>query len=335
MVASLQEIARTMMGEGKGILAADASAGSMNKRLREVGVEEDEESRRRYRQLLFSTPELTNYVSGVILYDGTMRQSTDDGEPFGLMLERLGMIPGIKVDKGKVDLPNFSGEQVTEGLDGLGMRLDEYYELGARFTKWRAVIHIGDGLPTPEALRANAHALARYAALVEETHMVPIIEPEVLLDGDHSIETCGEVLQTTLATVFEELMMYRVSLNSTILKTSMVLPGKDSGIKATPQEVARETVRTLVASVPATTAGVVFLSGGQEPIEATENLQAIAQLGKQPWPMTFSYSRALQEPVLEAWRGSDKNTHEAQQAFLHRLACNVAAREGRYAAEME
>lgn len=323
------------MGEGKGILAADASAGSMNKRLREVGVEEDEESRRRYRQLLFSTPELTNYVSGVILYDGTMRQSTDDGEPFGLMLERLGMIPGIKVDKGKVDLPNFSGEQVTEGLDGLGMRLDEYYELGARFTKWRAVIHIGDGLPTPEALRANAHALARYAALVEETHMVPIIEPEVLLDGDHSIETCGEVLQTTLATVFEELMMYRVSLNSTILKTSMVLPGKDSGIKATPQEVARETVRTLVASVPATTAGVVFLSGGQEPIEATENLQAIAQLGKQPWPMTFSYSRALQEPVLEAWRGSDKNTHEAQQAFLHRLACNVAAREGRYAAEME
>lgn len=335
MTKSIQDIARAMMAEGKGLLAADASAGTMNKRLREVGVEEDEESRRRYRQLLFTTPELSHYISGVILYDGTIRQSTDDGEPFALMLERLGMIPGIKVDKGKVDLPLFPGEEVSEGLDGLGMRLEEYYELGARFTKWRSVIAISDETPTEEAIFANVHGLARYAAIVQDKHMVPIVEPEVLFDGMHTLERSGEVIAQTMEMLFGELARYRVALDGLILKTSMALSGKSSGVTDTPMDVARVTMKALHASVPKELAGVVFLSGGQSPVQATANLDAIARMGKHPWPCTFSYSRAVQEPVLAEWRGLDENATAAQDAFVHRLKLNVLAREGMYKGDME
>lgn len=322
------------MQEGKGILAADASAATMNKRLAAVGVEQDEESRRQYRQLLFTTPGFEDGISGVILYDGTIRQSADDGTPFVQLLEQKGVVPGIKVDKGKVDLPNFPGEQVTEGLDGLKERMEEYYEMGARFAKWRAVIPIGEGLPNEEAIDANAHALARYAGICQEVGIVPMIEPEVLLNGDHAIERCDEVLRATLGAVFFELERYRIDLTGTILKTSMVLSGRERAMDA-PELVADHTIGVLHDMVPSEIAGTVFLSGGQYPEQATANLNAIMQRGPHPWPMTFSYSRALQEPVLSAWEGVDAHIPEAQRVFAHRIHMNVAACKGIYTPEME
>jgi len=335
MVPTIEELAKQMMMPGKGIVAADESERTMNKRLASINVPETEENGRRFRQLLFTSPGLEQYVSGVILYDATIRQTTDAGVPMAHVLEKQGILPGIKVDMGLEALPNFEGEEVSHGLDGLRERLKEYYEFGARFTKWRSVIRITDDLPSETALEANAHVLAHYAALVQEAHMVPMVEPEVLFDGTHTLDRSAEVLEATLATLFDALERYRVVLPGLVLKTSMALPGKESGIALEAPDIARETVHALKAAVPKETAGVVFLSGGQTPVQATENLNAIAQADALPWPVTFSYSRALEEPVLEAWQGEDDNVDAAQQAFLHRLALNVAARKGTYRTEME
>lgn len=323
------------MASGKGILAADESIETMNKRLREAGVEQDEEMRRQYRDLLLNTPGAEQYLSGVILYDETLRQESNDGVPFGRLLERKGILPGIKVDRGKIPLPFFEGEEITEGLDNLGVRLKEYYEMGARFAKWRAVITISEDTPTTEAIGANAHAMARYAALCQENHIVPMVEPEVLYDGAHTIERCREVMEHTMRITFDELMQYRVLMPGLILKTSMALPGKDSGREVAPAEVARHTVEALMEAVPRDIGGVVFLSGGQTPVDATEHLNAIARLGPLPWPVTFSYARALQEPVLTAWHGQEKNRTRAQEIFMHRLSLNAAAQQGKYTSEME
>ncbi len=335
MIPPIQEVAKRLLAQGKGLLAADESIGSMNGRLAALGIEQSESMRRAYRDLLFSTPRIEEYLTGVILVDETLRQSGSEGGLFTHVLESRGIIPGIKVDKGKVPLPNFPGEEITEGLDGLRERLAEYYTLGARFTKWRAVIVIGENLPTYDAVRANAHVLARYAALVQEAHMVPVIEPEVLYDGAHSIERCEEVLRLTFDTCFAELDTHRVALNGVILKTSMALPGKESGHDASPTEVAVITSRVLKSAVPPSLAGVVFLSGGQTPKQATENLNAIAQAGPYPWPVTFSYSRAVQEPALHDWGGNEKNKRYAQEAFAHRLAMNALAQQGHYDREAD
>jgi len=335
MFTPLKRVAQALVARNKGILAADESTHTMNKRLASIGVSETSESGRQFREILFTTPGIEQYVSGIILFDETIRQATYDGVPFSRLLENKGILPGIKVDRGLEPLPNFPDEQVSTGLDGLGTRLDEYYELGARFTKWRSVIRIGKDLPTNTALRANAFVLARYAATVQEHHMVPMVEPEVLFDGDHTLAQSHDVLLATLAIVFEELVAHHVDLAGVILKTSMALPGKDSGMPLDPLEVARATVHALREAVPTTVAGIVFLSGGQTPVQATENLYAIAALGKQPWPITFSYSRALEEPVLSAWMGADRNIPEAQEVFAKRLKLNVAARNATYRKDME
>ncbi len=330
MLKSLPELARALVAPSKGILAADESVSSMNKRLAKIGVAETSESARRFRELLFSAPHIEDYLSGVILFDETLRQNDSRGKSFAHVLESKGIIPGIKVDKGLVPFPNFPEEEVTEGLDGLSLRLREYYELGARFTKWRAVIRITEDTPTEGALTWNMHAMARYAALVQDAHMVPMVEPEVLYDGTHTVEESADILRETLYILFDALDLYRVDLTGLILKTSMALPGKDSGTALEPLTVARETMRALTEAVPEEVAGVVFLSGGQTPEEATRNLQEIARFPEHPWELTFSYSRALQEPALEAWRGLDANVEKAQAAFLERLKANVAAREGKY-----
>lgn len=324
-----------MMAPGKGILAADESESTMSKRLQSIDVQDSSENGRRFRDVLFTAPNLEEYLSGVILFDATIRQTSDTGKSFAHLLESKGIMPGIKVDAGLQPFPNFDKEEISHGLDGLRERLDEYYGLGARFTKWRSVIRITDDLPSDAVLRANAHVLAYYAAIVQERHMVPMVEPEVLFEGTHSLERSAEVLHRTLAYLFDELKAYRVALPGLVLKTSMALPGRESGIPLEPLPIARETVKVLKDVVPFATAGVVFLSGGQTPVQATENLNAIAQMGNLPWPVTFSYSRALEEPVLEAWRGSSENVALAQKALLHRLALNVAARKGEYKKEME
>lgn len=331
----LQTIAGMLMTHGKGILAADESTESMNNRLALYGIEKTPEARRDFRDILLSTPDVEKYISGVILYEETLRDKNKNGIAFTELLKSKKIIPGIKVDKGKVPLSNFPDEEVTEGLDGLSLRLREYFSMGARFTKWRAVVKIGPDTPTDASIVANMHAMARYAALVQQEHMVPMVEPEVLLDGDHTQGQCAEVLRHTLEVLFGELGAYKIDLSGLILKTSMVLPGKDSGNKATPQDVARETVAALVETVPKEVAGVVFLSGGQTPIEATENLQAIAKLGSMPWPVTFSYSRALEEPVLTTWKGAVGNIAAAQKAFTKRLVLNTQAQQGKYTSENE
>lgn len=333
MAPPLKDIAARLMAPGKGILAADESIETMNKRLLAVGIEQDAEKRRQYREILFTTPAVADSISGVILFDETIRQSGQGGMTFSHMLESKGIMPGIKVDKGKSPLPNFPGEEVTEGLDGLLGRLHEYYELGARFCKWRAVVPVAPGLPTDEALHANVHALARYAALCQSAAMVPIVEPEVLYDGNHSIAESRQVIEKTMRALFAELTRYKIDLSGLILKTSMALAGKEATVRATTQEIARETIAALRASVPSGVGGIVFLSGGQTPVEATEHLQAIALLGPHPWPMTFSYARALQDPVLSAWHGDSKNIAAAQEAFRTRLQLNVLARDGKYAGE--
>ena len=334
-VAELERTARALVAPGKGILAADESFGTIEKRFKSINVESTEENRRAYREMLFTTRGAGEFVSGVILFDETIRQSTADGKPFTAVLEEEGIIPGIKVDKGAKALAGFPGEKVTEGLDGLRERLAEYRELGARFTKWRAVIAIGDAIPTRFCIDANAHALARYAALSQEAGLVPIVEPEVLMDGDHTIERCFDVTETTLKSVFFQLHAHRVVLEGTLLKPNMVLSGKSCPRQADVEEVARQTVACLMRSVPAAVPGIVFLSGGQGPEEATAHLNAMNAMGPHPWQLSFSYGRALQAPALEAWRGRPENVAAAQRAYYHRAKLNSAARHGRYTADME
>jgi fructose-bisphosphate aldolase class I len=332
---NLEETARALVAPGKGILAADESGGTIKKRFDSIGVESTEDSRRAYRDLLFTTDGAADYVSGVILYDETIRQSSLDGTPFPKLLESQGIIPGIKVDKGATDLASAPGEKITEGLDGLRERLAEYYELGARFAKWRAVITIGAEIPSEYCIWTNAHALARYAALSEEAGLVPIVEPEVLMDGDHSIETSFDVTSRTLHAVFTELRDQRVHFEQMLLKPNMVLSGYEAPQRAGVQEVADATVRCFRRHVPAAVPGIVFLSGGQTDEDATAHLNALNALGPHPWKLSFSYGRALQAPALKAWAGKAENVAAAQSAHYHRAAMNSAARTGTYAPEME
>lgn len=333
--ALLSRTAAAMVAQGKGILAADESSGTCEKRFQSVGVACTEENRRSYRGLLFSTPGIEQYVSGVILYDETIRQKASDGTPFAQYLEKKGIIPGIKVDKGTVDLPFCPGEKVTEGLDGLAKRLAEYFQMGARFAKWRAVIAIGNGIPTHTCLYANAHALARYAALCQAASIVPIIEPEVLLDGNHTVERCEEVAEAALRACYAALAAYNVSFEHTILKSSMVVSGKDCPRQAGVDEVAERSLRVLKRTVPAAQPGVVFLSGGQSDVDATAHLNAMAAMPGRPWPLTFSFSRALQNPALKTWRGQAANVQAAQQAFHHRARMNGLAAQGKWKPELE
>jgi len=332
---NLEDIARALVAPGKGILAADESSGTIKKRFDSINVESTEENRRAYRDLLFTTEGAPDYISGVILYDETIRQSTADGTPFPELLESQGVIPGIKVDMGAQDLANAPGEKVTEGLDGLRERLNEYCELGAKFTKWRAVITIGKGIPTEYCLWTNAHALARYGALSQEAGLVPIIEPEVLMDGDHSIETAFDVTSRTLHAVFTELRDQKVWFEQMLLKPNMVLSGYDASGRAGIQEVAEQTIRCFKRHVPSAVPGIVFLSGGQTDEDATAHLNAMNAMGPHPWELSFSYGRALQAPALKAWRGAAENVQAGQAAYLHRAKMNGLARSGSYSPDME
>ncbi len=335
-ITQLQATAKAMVAKGKGLIAMDESAPTIAKRFKKAGIEDNVENRRAYRQLLLGAPGVNNYLSGAILYDETIRQTTSDGVPFAKYMEKLGIIPGIKVDKGVKDLPGFPGEKVTEGLDGLRERLAEYASMGARFAKWRATLAIGPGIPSSYCIEANAHALARYAALCQEADIVPIIEPEVLIDGSHTIQQCFYATLETLRVLFRELGAHRVFYEGTILKASMVISGLESGKRAGVQEVADATVSCLLNSAPASLAGVVFLSGGQGPEEATAHLNAMnARYPNLPWPLTFSYSRALQEPVMSTWKGSSANVAAAQKQLARRAKFNSLAATGAYKAEME
>ncbi len=331
----LASIARAMVAPGKGILAADESSPTIKKRFDSINTESTEEKRRTYREMLFTTAGARDFISGVILFDETIHQSTKDGTPFPQYLESLGIIPGIKVDKGAKALAGFPGETVTEGLDGLRERLNDYYELGARFSKWRAVISIGGGLPTDFCLAANAHALARYAALCQEAGIVPIVEPEVLMDGDHSIARCEEVTGAALDHLFEQLAAHRVALEGTVLKPNMVISGSEANDRAGVEEVAAATVRCLKKHVPATVPGIAFLSGGQSSEEATAHLSAMNKLGDLPWELTFSYGRALQASALAAWGGVESGYEAGQAAFHKRARLNGLARSGGYDDAME
>ncbi len=334
-MADLEATARTLVALGKGILAADESTGTIARRFQAVGVESTEESRRAYRELLFTTEGAADFISGVILFDETIRQRASDGTPFPELLERQGIIPGIKVDKGAKPLAGAPGETVTEGLDGLRERFAEYVELGAKFAKWRAVISIGDDIPSEYCLWVNAHALARFAALAQEAGLVPIVEPEVLMDGTHTIERSFHVTARMQRAVFTELHDQRVELEGMLLKPNMVLSGYDCPEQASVDDVARETVRCLRHTVPAAVPGVVFLSGGQSDEAAMEHLNAINALGPQPWELSFSYGRALQAPAQKAWRGDPANVAAAQAAYLKRARLNGAARSGSYSPEQE
>ncbi|MBA2262884.1 MAG: fructose-bisphosphate aldolase class I [Solirubrobacterales bacterium] len=332
--APTETTAQALVAEGKGILAADESNGTMDKRLAPVlDTEPTEEDRRAFRELLFTTAGAESHISGAILYDETIRQSAGDGTPFPELLSRQGIIPGIKVDTGAKPLAASPGEKVTEGLDGLRERLEEYHALGARFAKWRAVIAIGDGLPTSRCIEVNAHALARYAALCQEADITPIVEPEVLMDGDHTIDTCDEVTQRTLRAVFVALDAQGVVLEGMILKPNMVLSGTDCPDQAGVDEVADRTLRCLRRVVPAAVPGITFLSGGQSDEAATAHLDAMNRIGGQPWELSFSYGRALQATPLAAWRGQASKAADAQGAYLELAQANGAARRGRYESE--
>jgi fructose-bisphosphate aldolase class I len=331
----LSTVAKAMVANGKGILAADESSPTIKKRFDTIDTESTEENRRRYREMLFTTAGVADYIGGVILFDETIRQSTSDGMPFPKYLNDLGMIAGIKVDKGAKPLAAFPGETITEGLDGLRDRLKEYHGLGAKFSKWRAVITIGDGIPSDFCLRANAHALARYAALCQEAGLVPIVEPEVLMDGNHSIERCAEVTSRTLELVFGELADHRVELEGIVLKPNMVISGTDASNRAAPQQVAKATLDVLKEHVPAAVPGIAFLSGGQSAEEATEHLGLMNRMGSLPWELSFSYGRALQAPALEAWRGKERQFEAGQKALYKRARLNSLAHLGKYATEME
>jgi fructose-bisphosphate aldolase class I len=331
----LTATAKALVAPGKGILAADESTGTIKKRFDSIGVDSTQEQRRAYRELLFTTEGAGEFISGVILYEETIGQQAADRTPLPEVLDRQGIIPGIKVDTGTTDLAGFPGEKVTEGLDGLRDRLAAYRTQGARFTKWRAVITIGDAIPTQACIQANAEALARFAALSQEAGLVPIVEPEVLMDGDHTIDRCQEATAATLAEVFTALRRHRVRMDGMLLKPNMVLSGTGCPEQAGVQQVAEATLACLRDQVPASVPGIVFLSGGQSDEAATAHLNAMNQLGGAPWQLSFSYGRALQAPALKAWKGEPANASAAQRAFHHRARLNGAARSGDYTKEME
>jgi len=333
--AELAATAQAMVTKHRGLLAADESTSTILKRFNTIKLDSTEEHRRAYREMLFTTPGASEFISGVILYDETIRQKTKTGVPFPAYLSKQGMIPGIKVDTGAKPLAGFPGETITEGLDGLRERLAEYYKLGARFAKWRAVIDISPTIPTPYAISANAEALARYAALCQEAGIVPIVEPEVLMDGDHPIGRCEEVTQRVLQTVFDHLFAARISLEGMVLKPNMVIAGKKSVQKSSPEQVAEATVRTLKRHVPAAVAGIAFLSGGQSPTEATLHLSLMNAAGGLPWPLTFSYGRALQDRALSAWGGTDAGLPGGQKQLYQRAKLNGLAAGGTYKPAME
>jgi fructose-bisphosphate aldolase class I len=335
-LSALNAVAKAIASPGKGILAADESSGTIKKRFDSINVESTEDRRRAYREMLFTTAGAAEHISGVILFDETIRQTASDGRPLPKILDEQGIIPGIKVDKGTTPLARAPGELVTEGLDGLRARLVEYRELGAKFAKWRAVIDIGDGIPSQYCIDVNAHALARYAALCQDENIVPIVEPEVLMDGDHSLERCYEVTLQTLHTVFNQLHDQRVEFEGMLLKPNMVIPGKKhSGGKATPDQIADATIRCFRHAVPAAVPGILFLSGGQGDEEATENLDAINKRGPLPWQVSFSYGRALQAAALKAWQGQDASAGEGQKAYLHRARMNGLAQNGLWSPDAE
>ncbi len=319
-----------LMQSGKGLLAADESDATAGKRLEIAHLPNQSGNRQDFRELLFTAPGIEEYLSGVILYDTTLRENTDQGVPFVDILTARGIVPGIKVDMGTKPIPEFPGEVLTYGLDGLDDRFKEYYTIGARFAKWRGVITIGEGIPTNECLEMNAMQMVHYALLAQANGIVPMVEPEVMFPGDHSLEVAEEVTTRTLNYLFSALRKYRVDLKGLILKSSMVLAGDTHKDQSTPEEVAAATLRTFKLSVPREVGGIVFLSGGQTPKRSTENLQAIASFGKQMWPITFSYSRAIQEPVLIAWQGKSENIPQAQKVLLHRVEMNGLAQLGKY-----
>ncbi len=334
---TLIDTAKAMVAEGKGLLAMDESTPTCDKRFKALGIPTTVELRRTYRELIVTTPDLGRWISGVILYDETIRQATAAGVPFLKIITDAGIIPGIKVDAGAKLLAGHSGEKITEGLDGLRERLAEYAGMGARFAKWRAVITIGDGIPTGGCIAANAHALARYAALCQEANIVPIVEPEVLMEGTHTLEQCREQTEATLHAVFAELIAQRVLLEGMILKPNMVLPGLKCPDQKSAEEVADATMNCLLRSVPAAVPGIAFLSGGQPAEMATARLNAmhVRFASRLPWALTFSFSRAIQQPALELWKGQPSNVAAAQRALAHRAHCNAVARRGEYNAEME
>jgi fructose-bisphosphate aldolase class I len=332
-IGELNDIAQALVAPAKGILAADESTNTIRRRFDSINVESTEQSRRDYREMLFRTPGANEFISGVILYDETLRQNGADGTPIVSILQEQGVIPGIKVDRSTNPLANTDGELITDGLDGLRDRLAEYYEIGARFTKWRAVITIGDGIPSQYCIDANAHLLARFAALSQEAGLVPIVEPETLMDGDHSIEHCHEVTLNALHNTYDQLARQRVDLRGTLLKPNMVISGKDAAERADANEVAERTLDALMREVPAAVPGIVFLSGGQSDDEATENLDAISRAAEgmnTPWELSFSYGRGLQAAPLQAWGGSSANTEAAQQEYYRRAMLTSAARQGKY-----
>ncbi|MEC9274195.1 MAG: class I fructose-bisphosphate aldolase [Candidatus Neomarinimicrobiota bacterium] len=333
---SLVDIANAMVQKGKGILAADESTPTCKKRFDSINVESTEENRNKYRNMLFTADGIENYISGVILFDETLRQSTmESGVPFPDYLTKLGILPGIKVDKGAKQLANTGNEKITEGLDGLRDRLKEYYELGARFTKWRAVITIGENMPTAYCMSANAHALARYAALCQEQGLVPIVEPEILMDGTHTIDESYQLTTETLYNVFYELVSQGVELEGMVLKPNMVLSGYDCSEQASVEQVAEMTVGCFLNTVPAAVPGIAFLSGGQSDELASAHLNAMNQIDNTPWNITFSYGRALQSPALKAWSGEDENVSSAQDALMKRAKFNSLATKGEFSADME
>jgi fructose-bisphosphate aldolase, class I len=335
-LADLNKVAQALVAPGKGILAADESSGTIKKRFDAIGVESTEENRRDYREMMFrSTDAMSKYISGVILYDETIWQKGRDGTSLIKLIEQAGAIPGIKVDEGTQPLPQFPGELITVGLDKLSERLKKYYERGARFAKWRAVIDIGNGIPSRTAVHANAHALARYAALCQAAQITPIVEPEVLMDGDHDIDRCYEVTEFVLKKTFQELYLQKIALEGMILKPNMVVSGKKSAKQASVQEVAEKTVRLLKNCVPSAVPGIAFLSGGQSDEEATAHLDAINRIGNLPWKLTFSYGRALQAAPQKAWSGNPENVRAAQQAFTHRARMNSLASIGEWNLDLE
>ena len=335
-IQQLESTAMELVTQGKGILAADESTGTITKRFDAVGIESTEENRRAYREMLFTTPGIGEYLSGVILFDETIRQKAFDGTPLVEVLKEEGIIPGIKVDKSTVTLPFSPNEKYTQGLDGLHERLEEYVEMGARFTKWRAVITISDDIPTVKCIESNARALALFAAFSQEAGLVPIVEPEVLIDGDHSIERSQEVNEWTLRSTYDALYEQGVHLEGTLLKPNMVISGKDAPEQASIEEVARYTIECMLRSVPAAVPGIVFLSGGQSDVSATEHLSAMnAMYGNLPWEISFSWARALQQKPMEIWGGDPSNVEEAQRVFHHRTRMASAARYGSYSEDME
>ena len=332
----LEQIAEAIVADGKGILAADETPGTLTKRLTASGIESTPDTRRAYREMFFSTQGVTEFISGVILQDETIRQKSSKGTPLADLLAEQGIIPGITVDRGAKPLAGFPGEHITEGLDGLRGRLQEYRAMGARFAKWRAVIEVSATLPTAGCVQVNAHALARYAALCQESDIVPIVEPEVLMDGSHTIERCEEVTGEVLHAVFNALFEQKILLEGMLLKPNMVISAKECTKQASVEEVARATLRCLRRHVPAAVPGIVFLSGGQDHLAATRHLSAINQFeGPKPWKLSFSYGRALQDEALKAWRGTDQNLKAGQQAFYHRAKCDSAAALGLYGKAME